>query len=289
MNIQKWLTENTVSLTGKTVAITGATGGIGQELCEYLALLGAKLILLDRNTEKSSALQEKLMKRHPDLSVDRIRLDLEDTSLVKTVSEKLCGLPIDILILNAGAYSKPRHKCETGLDNVFQINFLSPYYIARELLPLLRKRNGKIVAVGSIAHNYSRTDKEDIDFSSRKKSSLVYGNAKRYLMFSLYGLCGGKNLSIVHPGITFTNITAHYPKLVFALIKHPMKIIFMKPKKAALSIIKGIFDSCQKNEWIGPNIFNIWGLPKKQKLFTCTEAECAEICKNADILYRKMK
>lgn len=289
MNIEKWLKANTAPLTGKTVAITGSTGGLGQEICDYLAFLGANLVLLDRNPDKSRALQEKLQAKYTAVKIHRIRLDLEQTDLVKAVTEKLCTLPIDILILNAGAYSIPRHKCATGLDNVFQINFLSPYYIARELLPFLRRRDGKVVAVSSIAHNYSRTDKNDIDFSTRKQASLVYGNAKRYLTFSLYGLTAGENLSITHPGITFTNITAHYPKFIFALIKHPMKIIFMSPKKAALSIIKGIFEPCRNNEWIGPRLFNIWGLPQKQRFNTCKEEEYAEICKTADMLYCKMK
>ena len=81
-----------------------------------------------------------------------------------------------------------------------------------------------------------------------------------------------KSLSVTHPGITFTGITAHYPTLIFAIIKHPMKIIFMKPKIACLSILKGVFDSCEDNVWIGPEFFNIWGLPAKKPL-TCDESE----------------
>ena len=53
MKIEKWLNENTSSLWGKNVAITGSTGGIGVELCEYLCKLGANLILVDRNLQKS--------------------------------------------------------------------------------------------------------------------------------------------------------------------------------------------------------------------------------------------
>lgn len=285
MDIEKWLKANTIPLTGKTVAITGSTGGLGQELCSYLSSLGANLILLDRNPNKSLALQEK----YAGINIKRIQVDLEEPESVKTATKQLCALPVDVLILNAGAYSIPRHKCATGLDNVFQINFLSQYYIARELFPHLRKCGGKVVAVSSIALDYSRTDESDVDFSSRKKPSLAYGNAKRYLTFALYGLTAGDNLSITHPGITFTNITAHYPKLIFSLIKHPMKIIFMRPKKAALSIIKGIFQPCESFEWIGPGIFNVWGLPKKQPLKICKEEEYAEICKNADKLYCIMK
>ena len=52
MNIQKWITQNTTSLKGKTIAITGSTGGISKHLTKSLANLGANLILINRNKEK---------------------------------------------------------------------------------------------------------------------------------------------------------------------------------------------------------------------------------------------
>lgn len=290
MNLEKWLKENTESLKDKTVAISGSTGGIGAELCDYLAWLGANLIFLDRNEKKAAALNKSLKQKYGELKTDYIKLDLEDIDSVKNATESLKELKPDILILNAGAYSIPRHKCSTGYDNVFQINFASPYYIVKELKPILEENNGRVVAVGSIAHNYSKTDMEDFDFRSSKKASLVYGNAKRFLMFSLLSLYDGeKGLSIVHPGITFTNITAHYPKLIFAVIKHPMKVIFMKPKVACLSILKGVFEDCKENQWIGPRLFDVWGRPKKKILKTCKRAEREQIFLKAEQIYEDMK
>ena len=48
-------------------------------------------------------------------------------------------------------------------------------------MPGIEARGGRIVAVSSIAHNYSEIDERDVDFSTRRKASIVYGNAKRYL------------------------------------------------------------------------------------------------------------
>lgn len=286
MNFYNWIDKNTSSLKGKTVAISGATGGIGTTLCYYLAYLGANLICLDRSPDKSNRLIADLMLKYPNLSARHITVDLENIDTVVTAAEQLKQLDIDYLILNAGAYKIPRHKCDTGYDNVFQINFVSPYYLARELASLIKEKGGRVVAVSSIAHNYSKININDIDFSGVKASSKVYGNAKRFLTFSLYGLFNNdKTLSVVHPGITFTNITNHYPTLVFALIKHPMKIIFMKPQKAALSVICGIFNSTKSNEWIGPRLFNIWGLPKKQPLNTCNINEIKQICEISEKIY----
>ena len=62
MKTRIWIQKNMPLMTGKTVAISGATGGLGQELCRHLAGLGAELLLLDRNSERSNAWIEKLKK-----------------------------------------------------------------------------------------------------------------------------------------------------------------------------------------------------------------------------------
>lgn len=291
MNVNKWLKLNTESLAGKTVAVTGTTGGLGREICLHLATLGASIILMDRNASRSEKFREELQNRFTGALFSCINVDMTDIESVKKALLQLKRDCPDIMIHNAGAYSIPRCKCTTGYDNVFQINFTSPYYMIRGLLPEMREKKGKFIVVGSIAHNYSKTDESDIDFSTRAKASKVYGNAKRYLMFSLYELFKDEKyatLSVTHPGITFTNITAHYPKIIFAIIKHPMKVIFMKPKKAALCIVKGAFDSTELNEWIGPRLFNVWGFPKKQRLKTCSDGERKMIAKNAESIYLNM-
>ena len=269
-------------MAGKTVAISGATGGIGQELCRHLAGLGANLLLLDRNSERSNAWIEKLKAEFPTLNARHLRLDLADFETVRSVTEELLLSPPDYLIFNAGAYHIPRVTCDTGHDNVFQINFVAPYYMARTLLPVMKERGGRIVAVGSIAHHYSHIDPHDVEFLTRPQSAKVYGNAKRFLMFSLFGLNESQTIRIAHPGITLTNITAHYPKLIYAIIKHPMKVIFMSPRRASLSILAAMVQDADKNEWFGPSLFDIWGLPKKKLLKTCSKDEAAEICQRAE-------
>ena len=287
MNVNKYLKQNAKDLTGRTVAITGTTGGLGGAICRHLLSLGANLILLDRNQQKSDELKVALLQEYPTAAIDQIPLDLSDMGSVRAACATLETRDFDVLIHNAGAYSIPRFICDTGYDNVFQINFVSPYYMTCALLPKLRARGGRVVAVGSIAHNYSVTDVEDVDFRTRRRASLVYGNAKRYLMYGLHELFRGEDkatLAIAHPGITFTNITAHYPPLIFAIIKHPMKIIFMKPKKAALSIVKGLFEASDYRTWIGPRLFDVWGRPSVKRLRTATDEEIARI----DCMARKI-
>lgn len=292
MKFDKWLAENTESLAGKTVAISGSTGGLGKHICRYLASLGAAIILLDRNRTRSEANKSALEKEFPGVPVSLITLDLVDIFSVREATERLKEISPDVFIHNAGAYSIPRCTSNSGYDNVFTINFASPYYMIRELMPTLKSKGGRVVVVGSIAHNYSKIDEGDVDFAGVKKASKVYGNAKRFLMFSLYELFEreeGVSLSVTHPGITFTNITSHYPKLIYALIKHPMKLIFMKAEKAALSVVRGIFEPTEYHTWHGPRLFGIWGLPRKRKLTTCTVTESHRIDALSEEVYQSLK
>ena len=273
------------TLCGKTVAISGGTGGIGQALCRELAARGAHILLLDRNAAKAQQCMQTLRAEFPTLDIAHRAMDLTDMGSVKAAAEALCANPPFALILNAGAYAVPRFRCDTGWDNVFQINCVSPYFLARTVKP----HGVRVVAVGSIAHNYAKTDPDDVDFSRRTAASRVYGNAKRRLMFSLFALYAGEaGLAVTHPGITLTGITAHYPKWLFTLIKPFMKVLFMPPKKACLSILQGLYEDCGQNEWIGPRVFDVWGRPHKRTLSTCSPAEAAEIAHAAEDMFEKL-
>ena len=273
-------------LCGKTVAISGGTGGIGQALCRELAARGAQILLLDRNPAKAQQWMHTLQAEFPQLVITHRAMDLTDMTSVKAAAEALCTDPPFALILNAGAYAVPRFRCDTGWDNVFQINCVAPYFLAR----MVKSHGVRVVAVGSIAHNYSKTDAADIDFSRRTAASRVYGNAKRRLMFSLFALYAGEaGLAVTHPGITLTGITAHYPKWIYWLIKPCMKVLFPSPRKACLSILQGLYEDCGQNEWIGPCIFDIWGKPKKRTLRTCSPAEAADIAQAAESMFEQEK
>lgn len=290
--MKNWIKNNTTSLAGVTVAITGATGGLGVEICKHLASCGANLILINRNLAKTEQLKNELLKTFPNIVIDIIVANLCEFESVKNATEQLKQYKVDVLILNAGIYCVPRYTSDIGYDNVFTTNFVSHYYMVKQLLPTLKKSDkGRVVAVGSIAHNYTKLNEGDVDFASNPKHSKVYGNSKRFLMFALYELFKGEDkvkLSVVHPGVTFTNITNHYPKLIYALIKYPMKFLFPSPKRASLNILAGVFRDTDYHCWIGPKIFNVWGKPKLSKLKTCSIQESSKIFKISENIYNKI-
>lgn len=289
---EKWIAKYNGQLCGKRVVLFGASGGLGSVLCQYILQLGGELVTVDRNPKKSADLRRTLEEKFPGSKIDSLIADLEDMNSVKQLVADLKHIGVDIIIHNAGAYNIPRQLCDTGYDNVFQINFISPYYITESLISHLAERNGRVVVVGSIAHNYAKSDALDVDFRTRSQASLAYGNAKRYWMYSAFGLAKihtDVKFAVVHPGIAFTNITAHYPKWLFWIIKNPMKLIFMPPKRAALSIVEGMFEDVPIGSWIGPRIFQVWGKPSVRELHTATKIEQNHICKTAKRIYMQIQ
>ena len=289
MKIQNWIDKNCKRLDGKTVCITGSTGGLAQEFTIKLASLGANLIFANRNKQKSEKQKQDILSKFPNTKIQILVVDMFDINSVKLFVRKLKQLSVDIIIINSAVYNVPRATSTSGFDNVFQINFVSPYFIIKQMMPTLQKvKDSKVIIIGSIAYNYSKVDFSDIQRLKTKKPSIIYGNSKRFLMFALCKLFENTsvNLSIVHPGITLTNMTNHYPKFVNWFVKIGIKILFSPPKKACLSVLAGTSQSTKFNEWIGPSKFNIWGFPKKQKLNTCSSAEATKIFNTAEKIYK---
>ena len=292
MKTRKWIEKNCESLENKKVVLTGATGGLGKEIAMHLASLNAHLIFACRNREKAEKLADEIKNKY-EVKIDFLELDFEDLKSVKNAISKIKKYNgIDVLINNSGIYNVPIKRLDSGFNNIFQVNFLYTYYFTKQLLSEIEKQENSVcVTVSSIAHNYSKINENDIDFSSRKKPSKIYGNSKRFLTFSLYHLFEKTKvkLSIVHPGITLTNMTNHYPKMVNWLVKIGIKLLFPSPEKAALNVILGTQKETNTNEWIGPKIFNVWGGPKLQKLKTCNENESEKIFEIAENLYSNIK
>ena len=291
MSIETWLRANGASLAGKTVVLTGATGGLGAEACRYILSCSGKLVTVTRNPQKTEALCKALRDEFPGSQIQCLYADFSDIQQMKTLSDSLRDLPVDILILNAGAYAIPREICSTGYDNVFQINFVSHYYLVRRLLPLLIQRKSKVVAVGSIAHSGCPSDPQDIDFASHEGAEKIYGNSKRYLMFSLMELLKDYpevRFAIGHPGISLTGITNSYPKAILPFVKFSMRILFMPPRLAVRSIVKAIFTDVPYLHWIGPKCKNIWGAPEIKALSTCESEERQAILARAERIYENL-
>lgn len=291
MKIQNWIKENTTNLNNKTIAITGSTGELAKQIVAIFASLNANFIFINRNTLKTKKQIEDLKSVYPSIEIDFIECDLANFESVKSATKLLSTKQFDYLYLSSGVYKTKIYKTNLNFNNIFQTNFFSHYYMVKELLPKIKSNNIKVIATSSIAYNYSKIDENDIDFSTRKKHSKIYGNSKKFLTCALMELAQIEHfdLAVVHPGVTLTDMTNHYPKAINWLVKIGIKCLFPNIQKASLSLIKGLFENTGYLEWIGPNIFNIWGKPKKQKLKNISINESKKIFNISKILYENTK
>ena len=274
----------------RKIAITGSTGDLCSIVAEELAKKGYSLVFVDRNRQKSEKNAERIRSVCPGAEIEFVSCDLGDDASVAAAADILIGSGIDTLILGAGVYNVPITKGEDGFNNIFRINFLSQYRLAvrlAERCPTLRR----IVAIGSVAHNYGRFDAGDPDYSRRTKPSSIYGNSKRVIMAALYKKFKDDKkikLSIAHPGVTLTNMTNHYPKSINWLVKIGIKLLFPSPKKAARSLVLAADEECGYMEWIGPRLFGVWGSPSKKRLKTIGENEAETIYEYAESICDNM-
>ena len=121
----------------RTVVMTGGTAGFGEVAAKRIFNTpDTKLILGVRDNKKSSI---------ETLPLDLARLS-NVRSFVQSLTKRLDGTKIDILIMNAGAqFGTTKHRTGDGFESTFAINHLAHYLLLRLLTPSLAK-NATIIS-----------------------------------------------------------------------------------------------------------------------------------------------
>ena len=135
-----------MDVKGKTVLLTGATGGIGEAFSQELAKAGAQLILVSRSADKLTALIERL----PGNSHTQVVADL-GTNEGRLAVLEACADRVDVLINNAGInhFGLLRTQSEQQLRDMIELNTIAPVLLTQGLLPQLGEKQSCIVNVGS--------------------------------------------------------------------------------------------------------------------------------------------
>jgi len=141
-------------LNGKTVLITGASFGIGEQVALALADTGARLILVGRTTDKLRQVRDSVVDMGGEATM--IPADLTNSDDLLRLFEVLDALEngIDIVISNAGR--SLRRSIEDSLDRyhdvtrTMAINFQAPVQLALHLIPVLRSRQGHFLHVSGV-------------------------------------------------------------------------------------------------------------------------------------------
>lgn len=147
------LLERLFSLKGKTVLLTGASGGIGQVLAVALAEAGAAVGVHGRDRERVSetcVMIEQVGGRVAPLIADLA--EVEDCRKLVTEAHSALGR-LDILI-NCAATNRRKPITEVtqdDFDTIVAVNLRSVYFLSQAVHPLMRVQGGgKIIHIGSI-------------------------------------------------------------------------------------------------------------------------------------------
>lgn len=140
---------------GGTAVITGAAGGMGEQLARQLADRGSALVLVDRDAERLEGVVAAIRAAHPGQGVDSHVTDLADPHQVTALADWLLEehpRPT-LLVNNAGVAMAGRFEQLTlaEFEWVVQVNFHAPVALTSALLPALLARPGShIVNVSSL-------------------------------------------------------------------------------------------------------------------------------------------
>ena len=141
---------NKYEMSDKKVLITGASGGIGDSLCEKYISSNCKLICTSSNIDRLKNLENKYGSSHNYYLLNFFDNNLFSESIKQIASEHK---DIDILINNAGITSDNlflRMKKDQWLD-VINVNLNSNFDIIKEILPnMIKNKSGNIIGITSV-------------------------------------------------------------------------------------------------------------------------------------------
>ena len=185
----------------ETILITGANRGIGLEHSVQALAAGQQVIATSRDPNASSLLA--LGKAHPGrLRIEQ--LDTGDGASTEALAQRLAGVPIDILINNAGLYggswgSDAARQTFASMDyalfgDILNVNVIGPFRVTTALLPNLAVGSRKLVVMMSS------------DLGSITNNTLGQSHAYRSSKAALNMLTKGLAIDLASQGITIISM-----------------------------------------------------------------------------------
>lgn len=197
--------KKTAVLAGKVVWITGASSGIGEQLCYQFAKHGASLIISAPSDLKLEEVEVKLAAYPVDVRI--LSFNLEHLEVLPDVVEEALSHfgKVDILVNNAGIALKDwvlSTKLEVD-QKVMNINYFGPIVLTKHLLPHMLERDaGQVVVMSSLSGKYG-VPKISAYAASKHALQGFFETLRSEIAAT------GVAITIIIPGIIQTEITAH--------------------------------------------------------------------------------
>ena len=232
-------------MAGKTVVVTGGSGGIGAAAARGLARAGARVILVARDPRRTFGVAEEIASRSG-AEVDALDCDFERLSCVQDVSQQIMDSvrAVDVLCNNAAAIYSERLVTEDGHEATFQVNYLAPFLMTHLLRPALTvEPPSRVITVSSDAHLYTRGGIrfEDPTFRRGWSPFAAYAHSKLADIMFAYALARewagtGVSSNAMHPGVAGTGL-GRQGWGVFGFVYERAKSLFPTAEQAADTLV----------------------------------------------------
>ena len=249
------LTDND-RFDGKNILVTGANSGLGFGIAVEIARRGGHVIMACRRQIPEAG--EKVKKLSGSSDVGMRYLDLSKIDSIHSFCDglKKDGIKLDIMILNAGVALPKSRKTESGLDEMFLVNYLANVMLTQLLMTsgvidISGKNNAfkpRIIVISSDSHQGS----SNVDYDEFGRY-FEYGTSKAIANYSYFKLVLNTyatelsrklnngvfrvGINAICPGPVHTNIIKEAPLVLRATLKSIFSVIFKSPAKACLPVV----------------------------------------------------
>lgn len=228
-------------MTDKVCIITGSNSGIGKETARALARMDANVIMVVRNRERGEEARTEIAKTTGNTSLELMMCDLSSKQEIGRFAREFQNNHerLDVLDNNAGAVFNKREVTVDGFERTIAVNYLAPFLLTHELLPVLKSSApSRVINITSGLHKSGVIDFEDLQSTKHYKGMTAYQNAKLMVLMFTYELARrlgdtGVTANVVHPGFVATNLGSNAgsrgTSIMFKMVR-PMQI---PPEKGA--------------------------------------------------------
>ena len=231
-------------MAGRTVLVTGGTGGIGRATALGLATRGAHLAITGRDRARTEGAAREIRAAGGG-QVDVFVADLSSQSQVRRLADEVLQKfsRIDVLVNNAGGFWNTRHVTADGLEHTFALNHLAPFLLTNLLLDRLQQSApARVVTVSSNAQAMGRIDLDDLQGRRSYSGPRAYNQSKLANVLFTYELArrlqgSAFTANALHPGAVSTAFGAEDPGRLQRLFLPVMRPFMKAPAQGAATSI----------------------------------------------------
>jgi len=232
-------------MAGKSVLVTGGTGGIGKATAIGLAALGARVGITGRDQARAAAAAAGIRAAAGNAAVDVFAADMSAQAAVRRLAGQVADTypRLDVLVNNVGGFWAHRHVTADGLEHTFALNHLAPFLLTNLLLDrLTASAPARIVTVSSGAHARGRIDFDDLQGEQNYSGQRAYSQSKLANVMFTYELARrlegtGVTATVLHPGVVRTSFGAEDQAAHFAIMIRVARPFMKSPAQGAVTPI----------------------------------------------------